>query len=74
MTRSAYTDINSNIQYLNGKDVAPTAAMIEECIRLVSAEIYRISKMPYATTENKHKILYLDELLSAYERDYQKYV
>lgn len=74
MTRSSYTDINSNIQYLHGKDVAPTAAMIQDCIRQVSAEIYRIIKLPYTTPQTKAQIMYLEELLAAYERDYQKFI
>lgn len=74
MTRSVYRDINSNIQYVNGKDIAPTAAMIEECIRQVSSEIYRIIKLPYVNEQTKAQIRYLEELLAAYERDYKKYV
>lgn len=74
MTRTAYRDINSNIQYLHGKDVSPTAAMIEECIRQVSGEIYRIIKLPYVNAQTKAQIVYLEELLAAYERDYEKYV
>lgn len=74
MTRSVYTDRHSNIQYIHGKDVAPTAAMIQDCIRQVSAEIYRIIKLPYMSAQNRAQIMYLEELLAAYEKDYEKYV
>ncbi len=61
--------LNSN----NSKrDITAHAESIENCIRLLSAEIYRMSKLPYASKENRDKILYLDELLAAYERDAKK--
>jgi hypothetical protein len=46
---------------------------VENSIRLLSAEIYRLIRMPYANAKNKAQILYLEELLAAYERDLKKH-
>ena len=55
------------------KDRTPFYHVIQNNVRILSAEIYRLSKIPYYTKVNADRILYLEEVLSAYERDLNKF-
>ena len=64
------------IQQDEVKDCQARYYVVQQDIRMLSAEIYRLSKLPYADWNNINKmktidqqIQYLEELLAAYERD-----
>lgn len=58
------------------KDRQPRWFTLEQDIRVLSAEIVRLSKLPYSSWANINKIRsldqqiqYLEELISVYQRD-----
>lgn len=73
-SKSHFTNIKGDIQFIHGQDITPTAAMITDCINQVKGEIFRLSQLKAITIEDRHKFWYLEELLAAYERDLKIYV
>lgn len=72
---------NQNIQThfdrknITKKDISAIASVIENDIRLISAEILRLSRLPYASWGNMERIRsldeqirYLEEVLANYEK------
>jgi hypothetical protein len=52
-------------------DRTQRALVIDQCIRLLSAEILRLIRLPYSSQAKRDQIMYLDSLLAAYEKDYK---
>lgn len=60
----------------NPKDRQPRYQTLEQDIRLIMAEIVRLSRLPYSSKKNMTKITnldqhvqYLESLLASYEKD-----
>lgn len=69
-------DITKDSRYIiikKPKDRCRTYQTIEQDIRVLSAEILRLIKLPYMTEMKRNQIIYLDQLLAAYEQDQKKY-
>lgn len=68
------------IQVNRTRDVQPRYYTLEQDIKLLSAELYRLIKLPYTSRCNIEKIgsiesqiMNLEEIISAYQRDQKKY-
>jgi hypothetical protein len=62
-------DINENKK----RDVVAIHHAIENDIRLLSAELLRVIRLPFMSEAKRLQILYLDDLISKYEADLRKY-
>lgn len=68
------------MRYIIDRDAPYIASAAQNAINLLGSEILRLIKMPYKSWENNAKIkslddqiMYLEEILAAYERDRKKH-
>jgi hypothetical protein len=65
---------------INSKDRAPRYSASEHAIRVLSAELVRLTRLPYSSWKNLDRIRsldkqieYLEHMLAGYEQDQKKF-